>query len=284
MIDEHLDSLPDAAATWALVAEDSRYVLVDGLYGQTGGPQSAHVEPGTLLRLTDPSTGRDVDRIVAGVVNDGTAFYGIGGGEFRYPVFMSARNVWTAFPSTAAPSSLLLRAAPGEDPARLASDLQGQFVTQGVVATDIQQAVRNNFTANRQFFQLMRGYLALGLLVGITSLGVIMVRAVRERRRTIGVLRALGFGSRTVRRAFMGESTFVAVEGTIIGTVLGVVTTWVLYSNSPAFGTLDAPFPIAWSALSLTVGATLVASLLATLWPAQRAAGIRPAVAVRVAD
>jgi len=130
----------------------------------------------------------------------------------------------------------------------------------------------------------MQGYLALGLLVGITGLGVLMVRAVRERRRTIGVLRALGVRATTVRRSFLAESTFIAVEGVVIGTVLGVVTTWVLYTNSPAFGTLSGPFPVAWPAIAVTVGATLVASLLVTAAPARRAARIRPAVAVRVAD
>jgi hypothetical protein len=44
------------------------------------------------------------------------------------------------------------------------------------------------------------------------------------------------------------------------------------------------PFPIAWSTIALTVGATLVASLLASVGPARRAAAIRPAIAVRVAD
>ena len=146
------------------------------------------------------------------------------------------------------------------------------------------QRVESSYTANQQLFRLMQGYLALGLLVGITGLGVLMVRAVRERRRTIGVLRALGVRATTVRRSFLAESTFIAVEGVVIGTVLGVVTTWVLYTNSPAFGTLSVPFPIAWLAIAVTVGATLAASLLVTAAPARRAAHIRPAVAVRVAD
>jgi energy-coupling factor transporter ATP-binding protein EcfA2 len=93
-----------------------------------------------------------------------------------------------------------------------------------------------------------------------------------------------GFQARTVRRAVMGESAFVAVEGVLIGTVLGVLTTWLLYQNSPAFGTLTAEFPIAWTQIGLTVGATLIASLLATIGPARRAAGIKPAVALRIAD
>jgi ABC-type antimicrobial peptide transport system permease subunit len=87
----------------------------------------------------------------------------------------------------------------------------------------------------RQFFLLMQGYLALGLLVGITGLGVVMVRAVRERRRTIAVLRALGFRAATVRRSFLTESGFVAFEGVIVGTVLGVTTTWLFYQSSAAF-------------------------------------------------
>jgi putative ABC transport system permease protein len=179
---------------------------------------------------------------------------------------------------------MLVRAAPGVTEDDLAAALQGQFLTNGLVAARIEHDVRLAFAANVSFFNLMEGFLALGLLVGITGLGVVMVRAVRERRRTIGVLRALGMRPRTVMLAFLGESTFVAVEGVLLGTVLSVVTAWLLFSNSPAFGGITAPFPVAWSTIGLTVGATLAASLLATIGPARRAASIRPAVAVRVAD
>jgi putative ABC transport system permease protein len=161
--------------------------------------------------------------------------------------------------------------------------LQRDFLANGLVVTDLPQAVRDNFASNRQFFLLMQGYLALGLLVGITGLGVIMVRAVRERRRTIAVLRALGFQARIVRLSFFAESAFIAAEGVIVGTVLGVLTTWLLYQNSPAFGSLDAAFPIAWTQIAITVGAALAASLLATVGPARRAAAINPAVALRIA-
>ena len=53
------------------------------------------------------------------------------------------------------------------------------------MVTDVQAAVRSTYAANTQMFRLMQGYLALGLLVAITGLGVVMVRSVRERRRTI---------------------------------------------------------------------------------------------------
>jgi putative ABC transport system permease protein len=279
-----LPSLASAADAWALVERDQRYVLVDSLYGSSGGPQGKGIQPGSELALTDTRTGRVTRFVVAGLLDDATAFYGIDPGEQRWPVVMGTAAATAAFGRAAAPTSAFARTAAGTDLAALRTSLQGDLLTNGVVVTDLQERVEASYTANRQLFRLMQGYLALGLLVGITGLGVLMVRAVRERRRTIGVLRALGFRAATVRRSFLGESTFIAVEGVVIGTVLGVLTTWVLYTNSPAFGTLSAPFPIAWVAIAITVGGTLAASLLVAAAPARRAARIRPAVAVRVAD
>ena len=152
------------------------------------------------------------------------------------------------------------------------------------MVSNIGEEVEGAFASSNQFFRLMQGYLGLGLLVGIAGLSVVMVRAVRERRRTIGVLRALGFRARTVQRAFMAEATLVAVEGVVTGAVLGVLTTWLMFQNSAAFSGLNTGFPIAWASIGLTVGVALVASLLATIRPAQRAAQIKPAVALRVTD
>lgn len=282
-LDSYLPSVADAQAAWDLVHANSAYVFIDTFYGSTGGPPGEPVTPGSVITLTDPRTGMESQRVVAGVVSDGTAFYDITGTGFRYPVLMSDSAV-AALGVGAAQSSALLRAAPGEDISQLTTSLQGHYLANGLVATDLRASVEESYAATNQFFRLMQGYLALGLLVGITSLGVIMVRAVRERRRAIGVLRALGFQARTIRRAFLAESTFVAVEGVLIGTVLGVATTWLLYRNSAAFATFDAPYPIAWTQIAVLIGVTLLASLLATIGPARRAAAIRPAIAVRVAD
>jgi putative ABC transport system permease protein len=215
---------------------------------------------------------------------DGSAFYNMGAGENRWPILMSSGSVRDAFGTAADVNSLLLRTVDGVDRSQLARRLQGTFLAEGLVITDIPDDVRNTYAANTQMFRLMQGYLALGLLVAIIGLGVVMVRSVRERRRTIGVLRALGFRASTIRRSFLAESTLVAVEGVVVGTALGILTTWLLYRNSPAFGSVQSGFPIAWLEIFLTVGTALGASLAATVLPARRAASIRPAVAVRLAD
>jgi len=283
-LQDRLAGMTDDAAAWRLVLRDPAYVLVDAFYAAESGPQGEPVRAGSVLTLTDPQTGQKSERTVAGVLTNGLAFYNLGVTEFRFPVLMSQPAVRAAFGAQARPSSLLLRLHTGVDAGQVANELQGQFLAHGLVTTGLAQSVRDNSAANQQFFMLMRGYLALGLLVGVAGLGVVMVRAVRERRRTIAVLRALGFKARTIRRSIMGESTFVALEGVVIGTVLGVLTTWLLYQNSPAFGALTVAFPIAWVQIALTVGATLFASLLATVGPARRAARIHPAVALRITD
>ena len=138
--------------------------------------------------------------------------------------------------------------------------------------------------ANRGFFQLMQGFLALGLLVGIAGLGVVMVRAVRERRRNIGVLRALGFQAGTVQRAFLTESSFVALEGILVGAALGLVTTYLLFQNDPTSTTASSRLPHPLGEHRGAGGRHGNGLVLATAWPARKASHIRPAVALRIAD
>jgi putative ABC transport system permease protein len=158
--------------------------------------------------------------------------------------------------------------------------LQGSYLANGLVITDVPEAVRA-LCGEHTNVQVER-VTCHGAARGDTGLGVVMTRSVRERRRTIGVLRAWGavaHNSTSSRR-----EPFIALEGVAVGTLLGILTTWLLYRNSPAFGSLDVAFPIAWPEITLTVGVAFAASFLATLIPARRAAAVRPALAFRVTD
>src|SRR6266545_3154033 len=282
---KRLAGLGDDRAAWKAVMADRRYVILDQFLGSTGGgPSSVTYKPGDTLTLTDPATGKAEQKTIAGILKSGGGFYGIAGTNFTSPTIMSATAAREQFGSQAKLTSLLLKPAPGVSDATLAADLQGQFLPQSLVATQVRQTVEKNFVATRSFFQLMQGFLALGLLVGIAGLGVVMVRAVRERRRNIGVLRALGFPARTVQRAFLTESSFVALEGILLGTALSIVTSYLLFQNDPSFQGTGVGFPIPWLTIAVLVGASAVASLLATFWPARQASQIRPAVALRIAD
>jgi putative ABC transport system permease protein len=284
-LSRRLAGLGDDRATWKAVLADPRYVILDQFLGQTGGgPPMVTYNPGDTLTLTDPATGKAEQKTIAGLLKSGNGFYGIAGTNFLAPTIMADTAAREQFGAQAKLTSVLLKPAPGQSDDALAADLQGQFLPQSLVATRVRQTVEKGLVATRSFFQLMQGFLALGLLVGIAGLGVVMVRAVRERRRSIGVLRALGFPATTVQRAFLTESSFVALEGIVLGTVLSIITSYLLFENDPSFAGTGIGFPIPWRTIAILVGAAAVASLLATFWPARQASRIRPAVALRIAD
>jgi putative ABC transport system permease protein len=276
----------DDRAVWRAVLADPRYVVLDQFLGQEGNAiGSITYRPGDTLTVVDPGTGRQEPKTIAGILADPTAFEAAGSdGQAASPVVMAADGVREQFGSRARPSAALLAVAPGVSDQALAADLQGAFLPQGLVATRMRHLVEQDYAANRSFFQLLQGFLALGLVVGVAGLGVVMVRAVRERRRTVGVLRALGFPARVVRRAFLLESSFVALEGILLGTALSIVTSYLLFHNDSDLSSAGVAFPVPWLRIGLLVAATAAASLAATAWPARQAARIRPAVALRVAD
>ena len=284
-LDARLDRLGDDRAVWRAVMADPRYVLVDQYLGETGaGPTAISYGPGDTMTVTDPRTGATRRKTIAGILSDDTAFDGIGEHSFTSAVIMAAGGLREQFGAGAKATSALLGTAPGVSDEALAADLQGEFLAHGLVTTRIRHMVEVNYAANRSFFQLMQGLLALGLVVGVAGLGVVMVRAVRERRRTVGVLRALGFPARVVRRAFLVESSFIALEGILLGTTLSIVTAYLLFRNDDELQAAGGSFPVPWQAIAVLVVATAVASLAATAWPARQAARIHPAVALRIAD
>jgi putative ABC transport system permease protein len=281
-----LAGYPTDAAIWQLVAANPRYVVMDSFFGSTGGPNGSYYGPGDRFTIIDPRSGNRETKIIAGILANSMMFYPASGDAAGrgFPVIASADAIRQEFGPEATISSAFLRLRPGTDPEALRRELQARYLPDSLVATPMAAAVRRMFAANIAFFRLMQGFLALGLAIGITGLGVVMVRAVRERRRTIGVLRALGFRSGTVERSFLIESGLVASEGVLLGSVLGVLTTWLMYQKSAMFEGVRSGFPVAWLTILVLAAVTVVASLLATFLPARRAARIRPALAVRIAD
>lgn len=179
-------------------------------------------------------------------------------------------------------SRAYVQAADGTDPADLASALDASLLANGADARTFVEIGTEGVGVLLGFMAMMQGFLGLGLLVGIAGLGVVMVRAVRERRQEIGMLRAMGFRTGLVRTALLSEAGLIAVQGTVIGALLGLVTTRQILSSSDAFGG-QVPFAVPWAGLLVILSLPLAASLAATAWPASRAAAVRPAVALRSA-
>src|SRR4029079_4570551 len=150
---------------------------------------------------------------------------------------------------------------------RITADL----IPNGADARTFKEMVALGTSTQVGFFRIVQGYPGLRLLLGVAGLGVVMVRAVRERRRQIGMLRAMGFQASTVRRAFLLEATLLASQGVIIGVVLGLLTSWSVMNNSDAFSQNHIAFSIPWVTVFFLLAVPMVASLLGVLAPANSA-------------
>lgn len=275
-LEERGPGLATDEEAWRALLEDPDAVIVsEFFFVEGGGPQGKVVEIGDELTVTNPLTGDTTTKEIIALSGNDFAFSGA--------YMTSTPELREVLRGTVSPSRFFVVAEGSETDARsAAARLQGELVENGVEAVTFRERVEEFGRVNLQFLRLMQGYLALGLLVGIAGLGVVMVRAVRERRRQIGVLRSLGFLPSMVRRAFLLESGFTAIEGILLGTVLALVTASQLVANGD-FGE-GAVFEIPWLDVAVLCTVSLVASLLATTWPARQASRIPPAVALRVED
>ncbi|HUO52960.1 MAG TPA: ABC transporter permease, partial [Gemmatimonadaceae bacterium] len=114
----------------------------------------------------------------------------------------------------------------------------------------------------------------IGLVVGAIVIMNIMLVAVAERTREIGIRKALGARRRDIRRQFLVESSTLSVFGALLGIAGG-------FGISGFLRLVDFPTTVApWSILlSVAVGGGV--GVLAGTYPAMRAARLDPIVALR---
>jgi putative ABC transport system permease protein len=148
---------------------------------------------------------------------------------------------------------------------------------------DATKSLRLVFTVFDLFLGLF-GSLALT----VASLGIIntLVMAILERRREIGVLKALGATDRDVRSLFFAEAGAMGlvggVLGVVIGWLIGAALTWgttfyLKRQDLPGVKISYVPWWLAAGAIAFAV----IVSLVAGLYPAARAAKLNPVEALR---
>jgi putative ABC transport system permease protein len=258
----------------ALLTDPGLAIVPDWFLGDDG-PGAQQVRAGDRFEAVDPVTGEARPMTVAAVTGSDWVFNG---------VLVSREVTAELFHGQDVAARHYLAVADGVDADAFAAELDVALLPNGAEAETFAAVIDRGLSEQASFMSLLQGFLGLGLLVGIAGLGVVMIRAVRERRQEIGMLRAMGFPTRLVRAAFLTEAGLIATQGTAIGAGLGVITARQVLSSSDAFGEAELAFSVPWVALAVLLVVPVVAALLAAAWPAARAAAVRPAVALRTAD
>ena len=232
-------------------------------------------------------------RIVGVIESDPSAGIGGFGGARIYLPLKTAEQLHVAQPddmqallsgNSAKPSymALTVRVRSSKDvPQVEAAIKQLGFATFSLL--DATKGLRLVFTVFDLFLGLF-GSLALT----VASLGIIntLVMAILERRREIGILKALGATDRDVRSLFFAEAgamgLFGGLFGVVLGWLIGLALTWgtTIYLHRQNLPGVKISYVPWWLALS-AIGFAIIVSLVAGLYPASRAARLNPVDALR---
>jgi putative ABC transport system permease protein len=224
------------------------------------------------LRVEDPESGRTRELRVIGVLESSASFAG--------QIVTSQKTLEGLAGRPVPPQSYYFDLTDGTNAAATARTLEKDFAQNGLQTELTAEVIRDSDATRRIVFLLLRGFMALGLVVGICALGVITARSVVERRQQIGMMRALGFQRGQVRFAFLIESSFVALLGLGFGIALGFAFSGTLIDNIRE-GFPGMEYRVPWSALVLVLVVGYAASLVTTYLPARRASKVYPAEALR---
>ena len=163
---------------------------------------------------------------------------------------------------------------------RLASDLVRRYPYKVESWQDNNAQLVSALNAQSVSTAIIRGVVLLVVVLGISS---VLVVSVVQKRREIGILRAMGTTRGQVLRIFLLQGALVGALGSVLGLVLAVTliaafTTFVRGSDGlPLFSIALAPT----TALQTALVATLC-GVLAGVAPARRAAAMDPAQAIRL--
>jgi len=129
---------------------------------------------------------------------------------------------------------------------------------------------------NAQMFTILLGGVgAIALVVGGIGVMNVMLVSVTERRKEIGIRRALGALQRDIQMQFIIESLVLCFVGGIIGVVIGIGSSYV-FANINEYN-----FIISSNAITLGVAVSTCVGIFFGYYPARQASKLDPIVALR---
>ncbi len=231
----------------------------------TGVARSWRLHVGSALPLGSSQV-RTRTYVVAAIIGDPTGLTG--------DLLFTTAGLADLFPQVG-PSvhRVLAQLAPGVTPAAADAALTRALGT----LPQVKVQTKSTFIAsqNQQFQQLIGVVTALlGLAVVIALFGIVntLALSVIERRREIGLLRALGLSRRQLRASIRWEAVVVALLGTVLGIVLGLAFGWVVVDAIRSDGVNLFSVPVVELVAFVVVAG--LAGVVAAVVPARSAAGV----------
>jgi putative ABC transport system permease protein len=124
-------------------------------------------------------------------------------------------------------------------------------------------------------FAVIPAVVAIGIVVGGIVIMNIMLMAVNERTREIGIRKAVGARARDIERQFLVETVMLSALGGVIGVLAGWAFAFLISVVSPL------PARITWWSVAVALGLGAGIGVIFGVYPARRAARLDPVTAMR---
>jgi putative ABC transport system permease protein len=183
--------------------------------------------------------------------------------------------------------SLMVTAADLEGVAPLKAELEARLARQyGAWKERIHIASNSSRLEQAQqsllVFKLVMGAITgVSLLVGGVGIMNVLLAAVAERTREIGIRKAVGARRRDILTQFLAESVAIAGAGSVIGLVLGVTGAFAATAIIRARTAATIYAGLAWTSVAVAGLAAVTVGLAFGCYPALRAARLSPIDAIR---
>ncbi len=268
----HVDQLtgvdPTIGQTLALKwKEGSSAVLTslgqDGAFTDDGYAKKHHLHVGSPVSFETP-TGDTLHVVIRGV------FKPPAGGSPFGPITVSSALFDRSYQQ---PQNLFtfINMRGGESAANQAALEQTLKGFPNAKVQNRQKFIDNQISGLKSTLNVLYVLLALSIIVSLFGIVNTLVLSVFERTREIGMLRAVGMTRRQTRRMIRYESVVTALIGTVTGIGLGIVLGALLAARVK-----NINFTIPVASLIAFIVAAIIVGLLAAIFPARRAARLRP--------
>ena len=142
----------------------------------------------------------------------------------------------------------------------------------------------------RTFFRVLDLFLLIfgSLALAVASIGIVntLVMAILERRREIGIMKAIGASDGDVKKLFFAEAGAMGILGGVAGVALGWAIGRIINLATNVYLRRESLTPdnfwaVPWWLVGLAIGFSFLVSLVSGLYPAARAAKLDPVQALR---
>ncbi|MFE6735603.1 FtsX-like permease family protein [Microbacterium sp. NPDC057650] len=148
--------------------------------------------------------------------------------------------------------------------------------------------VEGFFAPMDAFANIMMLLVAVSAVIAAVGLVNLLTIGVVQRRRELGLLRAIGLTGRQVRRMVLLEAAHITIAATLLGLVLGVIYGWIAAQSLlgsvpvlPDFNPAGFVWPaVPWAPIAIIAASTAVLTLVAAVTPTRLATKVQPVEAL----